>query len=625
MKNHNPGKENKMAFNRREFLSSAALASCAPLLTGTAAVAAPAGDAQINALFDRLSEALLADSPETATGLALDKGKRADLKAMLSDASWAHVSRDHVFCADWLVKLKAVPDAGLSPDAALNKAVTEYALELGRDGGRFAFGLNTLNSAMNEDSSPYVVSQQGGSFVTVVEFLDSQHSIETKADAAAYLSRMEAFAGELDQETDRMRRDAVQGVLLPDFLAKTALGQQEIFLKVPAARQRVVASLVTRAKAKGLRDYAQQATKITADKILPAVARQAAALKEVAAKASHDAGVWKLKDGQAYYAWLLKVGTTTTMTADEVHKMGLEQNAQLEARMDMLLKKQGLSRGTAGERMTALSHDPKFLFPETDAGREQIIAYLNQLIAAARSQMPKLSALKLKAPVLVKRVPPDIQGGAPLGYMNPGSLDGSRPSIYYINLKDTSSWPRYLLPTLTHHEGIPGHAWQGAYLTETGKMPLIRILLSGFNAYVEGWALYAEQLTDEIGMYADDPFGELGWLAEQKMRAGRLVVDTGLHAKRWTRERAIDWFQQCTGSPRAGLTSEVDRYCGWPGQACGYKVGHTEMVRLRQRMKTALGSQFDLRDYNDTVVKAGAVPLTVLARVIDARIAAAKR
>jgi uncharacterized protein (DUF885 family) len=607
-----------MNISRRHLLATTAAAAFVP------GVAFAASDAQIDALFAQLSEALLVESPEGATGLALDKGKRAALKSRLSDASWAHAAHDHVFCADWLAKLKAVPAAGLSPDAALNKAVTEYALELGRDGGRFAFGVNTLGAAMTESAGPYVVSQQSGSYVSTAEFLDSQHSVETRADADAWLSRMEDFARVLDQETDRVKRDAGMGVVMPDFLMTNALGQMDETLKVPAAQQRIVTSLEAKAKAKGLGSYAPQATKIAADKILPAMARQRAALKEVSAKANHDAGVWKLKDGEAYYAWLLKVGTTTTMTADEVHKMGLEQNAELEARMDGLLKKQGLSKGSVGERMTALSHDPKHLFPENDEGRAQVIAYLNKLIGETRGQMPKLSALKLKAPVLVKRVPPDIQDGAPQGYMNSGSLDGSRPSIYYINLKHVSTWPRYALPTLTHHEGIPGHAWQGAYLTETGKLPLIRILLSGFNAYVEGWALYAEQLTDEIGMYQNDPFGQLGYLAGQKMRAGRLVVDTGLHAKRWTREHAIDWFQNCTGSPRAGVTSEVDRYCASPGQACGYKVGHTELVRLREKMKSALGPKFDLRDYNDTVVKAGAVPLTVLAQVIDAHTAALK-
>ena len=600
-----------MLLSRRDLLASAAAVA-------TPAWAASDSDKQINNLFTGLSEMLLTDSPETATALSLDKGPRAALKGRLSDSSWAHVSQDHVTCGAWLAKVNAIPAAGLSPAAALNKAVVAYALELGRDGGKFTYGTNTLNSAMGESSTPYVVSQETGSFVGTTEFLDSQHQIDTKADCDTYLSRMESYARVLDQETDRIRRDAGQGVILPDFLLNTALGQMQVAQKVPAAQQRIVTSLTSRAAKKNLGDYAAQATKITADKILPALNRQVAALQALKPRATHDAGVWKFKDGEAYYAWLLKVGTTTNMSADEVHKMGLAQNAELEARMDGLLKKQGLTKGSVGDRMTALSTDKRFLYPETDAGRAQIIDYLNKLIATTRGLMPKMSNLKLKAPVLVKRVPPDIQDGAGLGYMNSGSLDGSRPSTYYINLKLNANWPKYSLPTLTHHETIPGHAWQGAYLTETGQLPLIRILLSGFNAYVEGWALYAEQMTDEIGMYADDPFGQLGYLAAQKMRAGRLVVDTGLHAKRWTREQAIKWFQECTGDPVGAMTSEVDRYCGTPGQACGYKVGHTELLRLRGKMKAAMGPRFTLQNYNDLVVKAGAVPLTVLAQVIEA-------
>jgi len=239
-----------------------------------------------------------------------------------------------------------------------------------------------------------------------------------------------------------------------------------------------------------------------------------------------------------------------------------------------------------------------------------------------RQKLPQLFNLKLKAPVVIKRVPPDIEDGAPLGYMNPGAIDGSRPSTYYINLKTTTNWPRFSLPTLTYHETIPGHAWQGAYLTETGKLPLIRIILSGFNAYVEGWALYAEQLAGELGMYADDPFGELGYLQAQQFRACRLVADTGLHALRWTRNQTIDWLVNNTGRPRASMQSEVDRYCGTPGQACGYKIGHTEINRLRDKAKARLGAKFDLRDFNDTVVEAGAVPLTVLASIMDAHVAA---
>jgi len=613
-----------MSVTRRDLLASGVGVVAA---VAGAAVAAPAehrGDSQIDGMFVTLSDALLNDSPETATSLALDKGSRASLKSQLSDAAWAHISQDHVTCAANLEKLNAIPAAGLSPAAALNKAVVAYALELGRDGGRFGFGTNTLNAAMNEAATPYVVSQETGGFVTIPEFLDSQHQIENSADCQAYLSRMQVFAKMLDEETGRIRRDAGMGVVLPSFLLNTALGQMETALKVPAEHQRIVTSLTMRAVKKNLGDYTSRALKIAAGEILPAIARQVDILSSLKTRATTDAGVWKFKDGEAYYAWLLRVGTTTTMRADDVHKMGLEQNAALEARMDGLLRKQGMTKGSVADRMTALSKDSRYLFPETDTGRTQIIDYLNKLIAVTRTRMPMLSNLKLKAPVLVKRVPPDIQDGAPLGYMNAGSLDGSRPSIYYITLKTTANWPRYSLPTLTHHETIPGHAWQGAYLTETGKLPLIRIILSGFNAYVEGWALYAEQLTDEIGMYADDPIGQLGYLAAQKMRAGRLVVDTGLHAKRWSREKAVDWFQQCTGDPRDSVVSEVDRYCGTPGQACGYKVGHTELLRLRDVAKSALGPRFSLQDYNDTVVEAGAVPLTVLAEAIDQHIRAKK-
>lgn len=613
-----------MSVTRRDLLASGAAAVA---IAAGAAVAAPVGstgDSRINEMFVTLSDTLLINSPETATSLALDKGSRAGLKRQLSDASWAHVSQDHITCTVGLKKLNGISTAGLSPAAALNKAVVAYALELGRDGGRFAFGTNTLNAAMNEAATPYVVSQETGGFVTIPEFLDSQHQIENPADCEAYLSRMQAFATMLDRETDRIRRDAGMGVLLPSFLLNTALGQMQTALKVPAEHQRIVTSLTARAVKKNLGDYAGSATKITAGQILPAIARQVDMLSSLKTRATRDAGVWKLKDGEAYYAWLLRVGTTTTMSAEEVHQMGLEQNAALEARMDGLLRKQGLTKGSVADRMTALSKDSRFLFPETDAARTQIIAYLNKLIATTRTRMPMLSNLKLKAPVLVKRVPLDIQDGAPLGYMNPGSLDGSRPSIYYINLKSNANWPLYSLPTLTHHETIPGHAWQGAYLTETGKLPLIRIILSGFNAYVEGWALYAEQMTDEIGMYAEDPFGQLGYLAAQKMRAGRLVVDTGLHAKRWTREKAVDWFEHCTGDPHDSVVSEVDRYCGTPGQACGYKVGHTELLRLRDTVKSALGPRFSLQDYNDMVVEAGAMPLTVLTQVIDQHIRAAK-
>jgi uncharacterized protein (DUF885 family) len=293
--------------------------------------------------------------------------------------------------------------------------------------------------------------------------------------------------------------------------------------------------------------------------------------------------------------------------------MGLDQLSELSAQMDPLLRAQGLTQGSVGERMTALGKDPRFLFPNNDAGRAQILEYIGQRVDDVRGRLPRAFATLVPGNLIVKRVPPEIEAGAPGGYAAAGSIDGTIPGNYYINLRDTSMWPKYALPTLTYHEGIPGHIWQGEY---TYKLPLIRSLLA-FNAYSEGWALYAEQLADELGVYDQDPIGRLGYLQSMSFRACRLVVDTGLHSKRWTRAKAIDWFATTNGSTVEEVSGEVDRYCAWPGQACGYKVGHNEINRLRRKAMAALGDRYDLRSFDDALVKGGAVPLTQLERVID--------
>jgi uncharacterized protein (DUF885 family) len=610
-----------MSLDRRHLLTAAgaaALAAAAPKLEGAQAAATSPGDAALNRYFDTVNEHILSASPETATGLGLDTGARAALKSQFADASMARINADRAWCRQGLAKLATFPDAGLSPTAKLNKAVVKYAFELGRDAAPFDYGENTLNSAMSEAAGPYVVSQQSGAYSALPEFLDSQHAIKTKDDAEAYLARVHAMARVVTQETERVRKDAGLGVVAPDFILANTIGQQEGLLAIPAAQARLATALGRKVKEAGLTgDYQARAAALVEKDVYPALAAQLATLKGLQSKAGHDAGVWRLPNGDAYYRWLLREGTTTDLTPEQVHNMGLEQNKAIEARMDGLLRAQGLTQGSVGDRMTALGKDPKYLFANTDAGREQLIAYLNGLIAAVRPKLAKGFNLKLKAPVVVKRVPIDIQDGAGQGYMNTGSLDGSRPSTYYINLKSTENWPKFSLPSLTYHETIPGHTWQGAYLTETGKLPLIRILLSGFNAYTEGYALYAEQLADEIGMYDDDWAGRLGYLQGQKFRAVRLVVDTGLHAKRWSREQAVQWAMDNSGRTRASMTSEIDRYTGTPGQACGYKVGHTEINKLRDRAKAGLGKKYDLRVFDDLLVKAGSVPLTVLGEVVD--------
>jgi uncharacterized protein (DUF885 family) len=345
----------------------------------------------------------------------------------------------------------------------------------------------------------------------------------------------------------------------------------------------------------------------------PALDRQIAVHKDLRARASHDAGCWKLPDGEAYYRWMLTVGTTTPMSPQEVHDLGLEQVRAISADMDTLLGAQGLTQGSVGERMAALGKDPRFLFPNTDVGRAELLAYLNGVVAEIRTRLPRAFAQLHKSDLVIKRVPPEIEAGAPSGYEQDGPIDGSRPASYYINLRDTAGWPKFSLPTLCFHEGVPGHVLQGTYVHQ---LPTIRTQLM-FNAYVEGWALYAEQLGDELGMYADDPFGRLGYLQSIQFRACRLVVDTGLHALRWSRERAVAYMVQNNGDTVDDATSEIDRYCASPAQACGYQIGHLHIAGLRAKAMKALGPRFDLRTFNDAVLTSGNLPLTMLDGVID--------
>jgi uncharacterized protein (DUF885 family) len=408
-------------------------------------------------------------------------------------------------------------------------------------------------------------------------------------------------------------------VVAPDFLLDKTLKQMKGARAQPLAEWGVVTSLARRTGAiPG--DWRGRALKLARDRVAPAMDRQMAELARHRARADGRAGVWKLPDGEAYYAWALRAATTSSLTPAEVHRMGLDQVAELQGRMEPLLRAQGLTRGTVGERMTALGKDPKQLFPNTEAGRAQILEYVNERTADIRTRLPRAFATLVKGNLIIRRVPVEIEAGAPGGYAAAGTIDGSVPGNYYINLRDTSIWPRFSLATLTYHEGIPGHIWQGEY---TYKLPLLRSLLA-FNAYSEGWALYAEQLADELGAYEGDPLGELGYLQSLSFRACRLVVDSGLHAQRWTRSKAIQWFAETNGSTVEEVQGEVDRYCAWPGQACGYKVGHSEINRLREKARGALGPRFDLRTFDDALVLGGNVPLTLLETVIDRYIAGAR-
>ena len=609
--------------SRRDLLLTAgslALTGCAtakpqpqPSAPPPAPPAAPAAAAQLSTELDRMFAEALRESPQLVTSLGLDSGEHAAAKSQLDDQSLAHLEHMRALNADQLKRLKAIDRAQLGGMPAVNYDSVIFGLETVAEADRrFAYGLQG-------GGAPYVLSQLTGAYQTVPSFLATQHGVENKADADAYLVRLEAFATVMDQETERTRRDVGLGVIPPDFVIERALTQMK-GLQVAPEKSPLVTSVAERAKEKGVAgDYAGPAARIYADKVLPALGRQIALMQELRPKAVHDAGCWRLPDGEAYYAHALKVGVTSPMTPDEVHQIGLEQAKELSARADVLLKKVGMSKGTVGERIAALFKDKRYWYPNTDAGKEKLIADLNAQVRVMQARLPQQFSTLPKAPVEVKRVPKFIEAGAPGGYYNTPSLDGSRPGIYWINLRNTAEVPRWTLPTLTYHEAIPGHHMQLS-LQQEADLPMIR-RASFYSAYGEGWALYAEQLAQEMGVYADDPLGEIGYLQAALFRAARLVVDTGLHAKRWSREQAIATMSSIDGEPGSSTATEIERYCVWPGQACSYMVGKLTWLRLREKARAALGPKFDIRAFHDAGLLSGAMPLTALETVIDGYVA----
>jgi uncharacterized protein (DUF885 family) len=600
-----------MTANRRDFIAGtgAVIATLAHLQ----ARSADGAESSVEKLLAEMAEELLADYPENATVLGIDAGPRAQLKARLTDRSAAGQEAIARRVAARLERLRAIDASALDEAARIDLDVVRTAHETAAEGFAFPYGdVALLNLNWSWRNAPYVVAQNTGAFLEIPSMLDEDHTINTREDAESYLVRLEAYAGQLDGETGRLQAAASQGVIAPDFLLDKTLGQIRIARGGNVADWTLVTSIAKRTQ--GMPgDFGAQAAKITSDKIAPALERQTAELEAHQRRATGDAGVWKLPQGDAYYAWTLRAATTTRMTPDEIHDRGREELAAIQSEMDVILKKQGLTQGTVGERMTALGKEARFQFTDDDGGRARVMAFLEGRISDMRTRLPRAFSTPVPGNFEIKRMPPEVEPGAPGAYGGPGSIDGKVPGTFWINLRTTNIWSTYNLPTLCYHESIPGHVWQGEYAF---KLPLIRSLLA-FNAYSEGWALYAEQLAAELGAYDDDPVGRLGYLQSIAFRACRLMVDTGLHAKRWTREQAIQWFASTNGSGLQEVTSEVDRYCAWPGQACGYKVGHSEINRLRGKAQQALGARFDFRQFNDAVVKTGGVPMVVLAREID--------
>jgi uncharacterized protein (DUF885 family) len=570
--------------------------------------AAP-GDAEALALLDRAAEDLLRLFPETATSLGIDTGSRAGLRSQLTDRSAEGTHRIAKQVREDLERVNGLDTAKLSSPTRTSVAVVRSAYATALEGFALPYGDITVGGWRN---TPYVVIQNVGAYLDVPRFLDSDHQIESAADAEAYLARLESYARQLDGELGRAQAARAHGLVPPAFLLDKALAQLNLSAKNARGGGSVVESIARRTKnIPG--DWAERARRIAAEQIAPALERQIQELEAERAVATNDAGIWARPHGEEFYRWALKASTTTALSPEQVHQLGRSELERLHTEMEGILKQIGYSKGSVGERMRALAEDPRYKFPEGDPGRAEILKFIDGRLEWIRGQMPRAFNHLVNPNMEVRRLPPEEEPGAPAAYGGAGSIDGKIPGRFWINLRTTDLHSRYSLADLTFHEAIPGHIWQGEY---THRMPLIRQML-GFNAYSEGWALYAEQLADELGAYENDPVGRLGYLQAIAFRACRLVVDTGIHTKRWTREQGVQFFVEVNGSNPLEVASEVDRYCAWPGQACGYKVGHSEINRQRQKAMAALGSRYDLKAFDDAVVLGGNVPLDVLETNVD--------
>ena len=602
---------------RRQVLAGLG-ATTALSLGGCATVSGSPASASADALLEDIARNLLRHEPERATGLGVDTGTLASLRGRLEDQTPAGQQAFADTLKSDLARLRAFERTGLDSTSLTNIEVVESAYQLAIDGFALPYGDTPVG---NWRTAPYVVIQNVGDYIGLPRFMQSTHMVGTATDADTYLERLEQVPASLDGELTRIRQARAMGVVPPDFLLDKTIRQMEQTIESAGKGELFASDLRAKLVAAGLPETrADQALVVEIGPIAEALNRQLAELKAERAVATSAPGISARPQGEEFYAWALRNSTTTTLSADEIHRQGLAELDALHARMDPILRKIGYTQGSVGERMSGLAEDPRYKFAEGDPGRAEIMAFITDRVEWIRRQMPRAFNTLVDPNLEVVRIPVAEEAGAPGAYGGAGSKDGTIPGRFWINLRTTDLHRKYDLADLTYHETIPGHVWEGEY---SNRLPLIRSILA-FNPFSEGWALYGEQLADELGAYDGFEVGQLGYLQSLAFRACRMVVDTGLHAKGWTREQGQQFFIQRNGSKLEEVQSEVDRYCSWPGQATGYKLGHSRIVSQRARAEAELGSAYDFKAFNDAVVLGGNAPMDVMERNVGRYIASAR-
>jgi len=475
----------------------------------------------------------------------------------------------------------------------------------------------------------YPVNQLFGVQNRLPSFMADVHQVVNETSARNYIRRLAGFGPKFEQVLQGLRLREHAGIIPPVFVIDKVIEEMEAFVSGPLEQNILYESFHRKVgKLEGLSEASRErllegAAEQIRKTVFGAYRGLIATLRLLRSRATQDAGVWKLPDGDAYYAYLLRHHTTTELTPEQVHALGLAEVARIEAEMAAILEGLGYGSMSVGRAMEELSAEQRFLYPDTEEGRQRILedyrAILKQIAGRLESTFARLPEARLE----VRRVPVFKQKTAPGAYYRAPALDGSRPGIFYANLRDTSAIPRFGMRTLAYHEAIPGHHFQIARQQEIEDVPLFRKAI-GFTAYSEGWALYAERLAWELG-FQQQPADNLGRLQAELFRALRLVVDTGLHRKRWSRQQAIDYLRDKTGMSESDVIAEVERYIVSPGQACAYKVGMLKILELRGLAGEALGEDFDLRQFHELVIGGGSMPLMILEREVEGFIQEKKR
>jgi uncharacterized protein (DUF885 family) len=572
-----------------------------------------------NEMLNRQALALVWGHPQIMTSLGVLDGTPLDRwSGELDPYSLAERDKEYAQELNFETQIKRWDRASLSKQEQLSYDILLWENEQQLSGRNYPW--------TGADGHAYAVDQAFGIQKELPNFLLSQHQTTNALLARRYVERLMAMAAVLDAVNSDVLRQAKLGVVPPDFIIDDSVDQMKTLIATAPASNVLVSNLSS--KMAKLTDLdAGEKSRLTGaaivavrDGVYPAYRRLIARMQDIRKLATHDAGLWHLKGGDAFYADQLRLLTSTDMTPAEIHNYGLSEVTRISAEADKELRSVGLVDGTVGARLDWLMKDPRFLYSNDDKGRALMLARYKQLLGHVKTLLPQYFSYIPPQQLDVRRVPPYAEKGSAGAYYEQPSLGGSRPGVFFANLRNVGETPMWAMPTLAYHEGIPGHHMQLSTAQSIQGLPYLR-RFNFLPAYGEGWALYAEHLASDMGLYKNDPYGDLGRLQAELFRAVRLVVDTGMHAQHWSREQAIQYMQTTTGMAPSDVTAEVERYVVWPGQACAYKIGMKTILGLREQAKSELGPKFDIKQFHAVVLENGAMPLWLLQKNVDAWIA----